>query len=165
VRGFHTLIKGVSFFSSTNVRSHNPLPFPHPLFRFPPQPIWDLTIHSPSWPSSLEVSTPLIKGVSFSSSTDLGSHNPPPFPHLYKGYFVFLLNRCGISQFTPLRGPAVLAGTRSLLQSAFSLAYRTMSSFDTICNGPNPPLVDIVFFELPLKAFKTRLLGRGFTPL
>ena len=33
---------------------------------------------------------------------------------------------------------------------------------DRNCNSPSPPLADIVLFELPLKVFKTHLLGRGF---
>ena len=34
-----------------------------------------------------------------------------------------------------------------------------------MCICPNPPLADIVLFRLPLKVFKTRLLGRGFHTL
>ena len=33
------------------------------------------------------------------------------------------------------------------------------------CNGPNPLLAHIVLFGLPLKVFKTRLLGRSFHTL
>ena len=53
------------------------------------------------------------------------------------------------------------------------LAYHTVSSSDTICNAPSPPLADIVLFGLSLssfpsrffKIFKTRLIGRGFHTL
>ena len=58
--------------------------------------------------------------------------------HPYKECFVPLSNRCGISQFTFFGG------------LAFSLAHRSISGFDTICNSPNPPLVDIVRFS-PLR--------------
>ena len=59
---------------------------------------------------------------------------------------------------TPLRG------------STSSLAHCLGSGSDTICNRPSPPLLDIVLFwlfpfGLPLKIFKTRLLGRGFHTL
>ena len=110
------------------------------------------------------------------------------FLHSYKECFVFLPNRCGISQTPPPPSPAAaLWGQRSrchsfplqsmwdlpihpLRGSAFSLAQRVLSSSDTICNSPNPPLLDIVLFELSLSGFlsrffKTRLLGRSFHTL
>ena len=78
------------------------------------------------------------------------------FPDPYKECFVPLSKRCGISQSTPFGGPAS------------SLTHHSMSSSDTICNSPSPPLADIVLFS-PLRrqphSFKTRLLGRGFPPL
>ena len=46
-----------------------------------------------------------------------------------------------------------------------SLAHRPVSGSDTIHNSPSPPLANIVLFGLPLKVFKTRLLGRGFHTL
>ena len=95
--------------------------------------------------------------------------------------FVLLPNRCGISQSTPLWGPAFSLAlvpfsnqcwtpTKStslrgqhpcwhmlmstpLWGSASSLAYRPVSSFDIICNGPSPTLVDIVLFGLSRKVF------------
>ena len=75
------------------------------------------------------------------------------FSHPYKKCFVLFSNQWGISQSTPLRGPA------------FSLAHRPVSRFDMICNSPSlsPSLVDIVLFGLPV--FKTCLLGRGFHTL
>ena len=53
---------------------------------------------------------------------------------------------------TPLRG------------TASPLAHRSVSGSNTICNGPSPPLADIVLFGLPLKAL-TRQLGEGFHTL
>ena len=46
-----------------------------------------------------------------------------------------------------------------------SLAHRPVSGSDIICNIPNPPLADIVPFELSLNVFKMHLLGRGFHTL
>ena len=46
-----------------------------------------------------------------------------------------------------------------------SLAHRPVSGSDTICNNPSPPLANIVFFRLSLKAFKTCMLGRSFHTL
>ena len=53
--------------------------------------------------------------------------------------------------------------------STSSLAHRPVSSFDTICNGPSPPLVNIVCFgslrfAVSLMVLK-HLLGRGFHTL
>ena len=49
------------------------------------------------------------------------------------------------------------------------LAHCSVSSSDTNCNSPRPPLADIALFrllsELPLKVFKMCLLGRGFYTL
>jgi len=108
------------------------------------------------------------------------------FPHPYKGCFVLLPNRCGISQSTPLRVPASLlalvifsnrcgtpqstsSGTPShvhpLWGSTSSLAHHPVSGSDTICNSSSPPLADIVLFGLSLKVFKTCLPGRGFHTL
>ena len=102
------------------------------------------------------------------------------FPHPYKECFFLLPNRCGISQSTPLRGPAsslalvpffnqcgipnpppfgasVLAGTLprvyTLRGSASSLAHCPVSGSDTICDSPSPPLADIILFGLSLLGF------------
>ena len=63
----------------------------------------------------------LIRDASFSSSTDVGSHNPP------------------------------------LLGLASSLAHRSVSGSDPICNSPSPLLVDIVHFS-PLRNAVARCL-------
>ena len=96
----------------------------------------------------------LVKNASFSSPTDVGSHNPPR------------------------SGPSVLVGTRSLLQlmwdpPTFLLAHRLMSTpfgaqpprwcarclaLIPFCNGPSPPLVDIVLLGLSLLGFSSRFL-------
>ena len=39
------------------------------------------------------------------------------------------------------------------------------ASLHQLCNSPSPQLTDIVLFELSLKVFKTRLLGRDFYTL
>ena len=54
---------------------------------------------------------------------------------------------------------------RSPLQPTWDLTIHLpwrSSGSDIIYNDPSPPLADIVLFGLPLKVFKTRLLGRGF---
>ena len=118
-------------------------------------------------------------------------------PHPYKWYFVLLPSQCGTLQSTPPSGPSVLTGTLSFLQSMWDchqihpfgaqrltstpprvyplqkttrrLAHRLVSGSDTICNGSDPPLANIVLFGLPFRAspqgFKTRLLGEGFNTL
>ena len=90
----------------------------------------------------------LIKNASFSSLTDLGPPNPP------------------------LSSPAFLL--------AYHLVARVHPPFETqpsrrhiarclalipTCNGSSPPLANIIFFGLPLKVFKTRLVERGFHTL
>ena len=52
-----------------------------------------------------------------------------------------------------------------LVSPTSSLAHHPMSGSDTICNSPSLPLADIVFFVLPLKVFKMRLLRRYFHTL
>ena len=71
---------------------------------------------------------------------DVGSHSPPPFG----------------AQRAWCPPPLVLSSA--------------VSSSDTICNSPSPPLVDIVLFGLslsdfPSRFFKMHLLGRGFHTL
>ena len=136
-RSFHIPIKIVSFSSTTDVGSHNPPPFGASVLA--------CTL-SRVYPR--EVSTSLQKNVSFSSPTDVRSHNPPPLGP------AFLLAHRLLS--TPLRG------------KTFSLTHRPMSGSDTICNGPSPPLQILSFLgfsALPLKVFKTRLLGKKVSTL
>ena len=108
------------------------------MFRYPPQPMWDLTIHLPSVPSVFAGTRSLLQSMW-----------DPPIYHLQGP--ASLMAHCLVS--TPLQG------------SASSLAHRTVSGSDTICNSPSPPLADIVLFGLSLKVFKTRLQGRGFYTL
>ena len=80
--------------------------------------------------------------------------------------------------YPPPSNPSVLAGTLprvhppSGLSLLVGISIRTSPKpgFDTICNGSNPPLADIVFFGLSLLGFlsrflKMRLLGRVFHTL
>ena len=58
----------------------------------------------------------------------------------------------------PLR-PSVLVSTPPRVHlpqgSASSLAHCPMSGSDTICNGPSPPLADIILFGLSLSGFSS----------
>ena len=117
----------------------------------------------------------LIKGVTFSSPTDVGYHNLPPLgPSVPTGTRSFLQSMWDPYQIHPPSGPAFLLAHRlvstPLRGTTSSLAHHPVSGSDSICNGPSPPLVDIVLFRLslssfPLRFFKTRLLGRGFHTL
>ena len=44
----------------------------------------------------------------------------------------------------------------SLEGLTFSLTHYSISTFNTICNDPSPPLTDIVLFALPLSYFILR---------
>ena len=100
------------------------------MFCYPPQPTWDITIHLHSRPAS-------------SLALFLSS------------------NRCGTAtKSTPLRGPTSLLAHRFvstfLRWTARKLAHRPVSGSDTICNGPDPPLANIVLFGLSLSGFPSR---------
>ena len=115
----------------------------------------------------------LIKNVSFSSPTNVGSHNPPP-----SGLSV-LVGTHSLFQSTwepPIHlpsGTSVLFGTpprvHPLPGLVSSLAHRPVSGSDTISNNLSPPQTTIVLFGTflsgSLKIFKTRLLRRGFHTL
>ena len=105
----------------------------------------------------------LIKITLFPSPTNVGSHSTPPSTpfetqHPHRHLFPFLQLMWDLTIHPP-SGPNILVGHRpmstTLWGSAFSLAHHSISSFDTICNRPNSPLVDVVLFELSLKVFKT----------
>ena len=113
-----------------------------------------------------------INGGLFSSPNNVGHHNPPLFgPSVLAGTLSFLQSIWDRPQIHPLWGPASLLAhylvSTPLRRTTRRLAHRPMSGSDTICNGPNLPLADIVLFELfPFWAgFKTRLLGEGFYTL
>ena len=95
---------------------------------FPPQPMRDITIHHPSGPSVLA------------------------------GTLSFLQSMWDCPEIYPPLGPSVFTGTPPrvypLRGTARRLAHRPVSGSGTICNGPDPPLADIVLFGLPLKALK-----------
>ena len=123
--------------------------------------------YCPLWPFPFELPLKVFK----TRILGRGLHN------LLKKFFFLLTNQCEISQSTPSLGLNILAdmtlvpfsrcetpqsaffhGLVSLLAhrlvftplwgSAASLTYRPVSGFDTICNGPSPPLAYIVFFGL-----------------
>ena len=107
-KGLHTLIKGVSFSSPTNVGFSQSTPFRGPTSSLTLVPFsYRWYVHPPSEPNIL-ISTP---------------------PHIY-----------------PLWG------------TASSLAHNPVSGTDTISNGSSPPLADIVFFGLSLSNFPSSRL-------
>ena len=114
-----------------------------------------------------------IKNASFSSSIDVGSHNPPPFEAQRPRWHSFPSPiDVGPTNLLP-SGSSVLAGTpphvhplRSsasllthLLMSGFDvICHLLMSGFDTICNAPSLPLADIILFGFSLLGFPSRFL-------
>ena len=126
------------FSSPTNVGHHNPPPFrtqcPRSLKTltrvccFPPQLMWDITIHPPSGP--IPFRTQCSRWHSFLSRIDVG---PPPNLPLGAQHSYWHTASC----LPPFRG------------TVRRLAHRPVSNSDTICNDPRPPLVG-----LPLKALK-----------
>ena len=77
--------------------------------------------------------------------------------------FLPFSNRCGTPQSTPLWSLASLLAHRIVSTPFGAQPHRLVSGSDTICNGPNPPLTDIVFFGLFLLGFPSMfLLGRDF---
>ena len=92
-------------------------------------PLW-----SPFWASTQGFKTrmlergfhTLIKNASVSSLTNVGSHNPPP------------------------------SGSSVLRDPASSLAHHSVSDSDTVCNGPSPPLANIVLFGLSLLGYRSK---------
>ena len=80
-------------------------------------------------------------------------------------------NQCGIpTKSIPLRAQHPYWHTTLCLPhlretaTSVALTHCSMSGFDTICNAPDPLLADIVLlgfsYGLPLKVFRTRLLGK-----
>ena len=145
----------------------------------PLQPMWDITIHPPSGPSGLFSSStnvghrnppsfgaqPSVLLTLFPFSIDVG---PPPNPPPFGASPAFLLalfpssNQCGTApKSTPIWGPASLLAhclvPTPLRGTARRLAHHPVSSSDTICNVPDPPLADIVLFRLFPSGFPSRL--------
>ena len=109
-----------------------------------------------------------IKNVSFSSPTEVGSHNPlPSGPSVLVGTHYLLQSMWDLPIHLPSR-PSVLAGTPPHVHppSGFSLLAGTLLHVDIICNSPSPPLAYIVLFGFSLlvfsQIFRTRLLVGGF---
>ena len=139
-RGFHTLIKNVSFFSPTDMESHNPPPSGPDtcsLLRS----MWNPPIHSPSGLSVLADTLPRVYPLwgqrprwhSFPSPIDVG-----------------------IPQSTLLQDSASLL-THHLVSTPFRAQcphwhIAQNLAWITICNGSRPLQVDIVFFSFPFRA-------------
>ena len=123
----------------------------------------------------------LIKSVSFSSPTDVGSHNPPPlessvlastrfFSPINVGPHQIHLFLFPIDVRTPPNPPpsglSVLADTlphvHPLRGSASSMAHSPVSGFDIICNSSNPLLANIVLFGLSRSGFSLKFLKRVY---
>ena len=117
---------------------------------------------------------------SFPSPIDVGPPNPPlsgpsilvgtpPCVHPPSGLNLLadthsLLQSMWDSPIHPFQGIASLLAhhlmSTPLRGSTSSLAHRPMSGIDTICNGPNPPLTDVVLFGLSLSGFPSSILKR-----
>ena len=106
----------------------------------------------------------LVRGfhtyASFSSSTDVGSHSPPPYEPSVLADTRSLLQLMWDPPIHPLRSPTFLLAHRlvsiPLWGSASSLTYRLVFGSDNICNSPSPSLADIVLFGLSLSGFPSR---------
>ena len=112
------------------------------LFRSPPQPMWDITIHLHSRPNVLA-----------------GTHS----------FFRLMWNP---HQIHLLRGPASLLAHRLMFTPFKENPPRwhiVRCLADTICNGPGPPLAILFSLSFLFRAFpqnfKTRVLGKGFHTL
>ena len=183
--------KGVSFSFPTDVGTHNPPPFTASFssptdvgyHKFTPLQGFVLLPNQGGISQSIPLqgfvllpnrggisqSTYTPKGVSFSSPTDVGSHNSPP-----QGFILLPNVR---SHNSPRSGPSVLwhsflspinvgpltnpplwsqrpywhtTSCLPLRGTTSSLAHCPVSNSDTICNSSSPPLTDIVFFRLSL---------------
>ena len=108
---------------------------------------------------------------SFSSSIDVGSHNSPPSRPSVLAVTRSLLQLMRDPPIHPPLDPASLLVhhlvSTPFLGSASSLAHRLVSGSDTICNGPSPPLANVVLFGVFLSSFlsmilKHCLLGKDF---
>ncbi|KAG7013676.1 hypothetical protein SDJN02_23843, partial [Cucurbita argyrosperma subsp. argyrosperma] len=92
----------------------------------------------------------LVNGGLFSFPTNVGHHNPPPSAPSVLA--VPSSNRCGTTPKSTPFGPSVLTGTPPhtypIRGTARRLTHSPMSGTDTICNGPDPPLADIVAYLL-----------------
>ena len=123
-RGFHALIKNVSFSSPTNVGSHTPLPLGLSVLagtRSLLPSMCDLTIHPPSGSSVLAGTRSFLPSMwEISQFTPL--QGPVSSPAL-----VPFFHRCGRSHNSPPSGPSVLASTRYLLPSMWDLTIHLPS--------------------------------------
>ena len=90
----------------------------------------------------------LINGISFSFSTDVGSHSPPS----WKPNFLARARSSSGSSILTNTSPHIY----SLQCSTTSLAHLPVSDSNTICNSLSPPLVDVVLFRLSLLSFPSK---------
>ena len=126
-RGFHTLMRNVSFPSPADVGSHNPPPLGTSVRAGTPLGVCLLYyLQQPKLTKPTASKYCLLLPVSSDTRERL--------PHPYNECFVPLSNQCRISRSTPFRSPTSLP------------AHRSVSGSDIICNSPSPPLVDIVCF-------------------
>ena len=98
----------------------------------------------------------LIKNVSFSSPTDVGSHNPPPFGAQRPRWYSFPSSIDVGPQSTPFGAQCPCWHTASCPPpSSLNLLAGTSpgAGSDTICNDPSSPLADIVFFGFSFLVF------------
>ena len=184
-RVFHTLIKNVSFFFSTDMWSYNPPPLEPSVFVDTPPSVHLLSGSAYSLANCLvfdfdticnSSSLPIIDIILFGlfgislkvfKTRLLGR----VFHTLIKNASFFFSTDVGFYNPPPLK-PSVLADTppsvHLLSGSTYSLANCLVSDLDTICNSSSLPIIDIILFGLfgiSLKVFKTRLLGRVFHTL
>ena len=106
----------------------------------------------------------LIKNVSFSSPTDVGSHNPPSFRASVLASTRPILQSMWDSPIHPLQDLVSLLAhyllSTPLQGSTSSLAHCPVSGSYTICNSPSPPLADIVLFWFFLSGSPLKFLKR-----
>ena len=109
------------------------------MFRSPPQPMWDLTIHSPSGPSVLTDTRSLLQSMWDPSIHPLVG--TPARVHPLQGSASLLAHHTVSGFGTICNGPSLLS---------------TASKYCPLWIFP---------FRFSLKVFKTRVLGRGFLTL
>ena len=96
------------------------------------QPMWDLTIHPPLWPSVLAGTCSLLQ-----STWDLTIH-PPSGPNFLADTRSPLQSIWDLTIHSPLR-PSVLTGTRSLSNRCCSPFKSMLSPFPIDVGSHNPP--------------------------
>ena len=98
-----------------------------------------------------------INGGLFSSSTNVGHHNPPPSgPSVLADTLSFLQSMWDRPKSIPF-GASILIGIPPRVYLLWGTTrrptHRSVSSFDTICNSQDSSLADIFLFGLSLLGF------------